>query len=140
MAKSIVHGYEKSRAEKWLKAAVKNDRDRIKEMAGEWILAEPPWWTQFQRPTWRIAMRLSIRPHDHTSDRNEPRPAMFGKKQDGTFCLELLDAHGQHAQVCKVEDTAVQRHDTIRDGIVPELKSCVTSVKLEQFIYELDEG
>ena len=29
------------------------------------------------------------------------------------------------------------RHDTIRDGIVPELKSSVTSVKVEQFIHEL---
>ena len=29
------------------------------------------------------------------------------------------------------------RHDNIRDGIVPELKSHVTSVKLEQFIHEL---
>ena len=29
------------------------------------------------------------------------------------------------------------RHDTIRDGVVPELKSHVRSVKVEQFIHEL---
>ena len=55
----------------------------------------------------------------------------------GTFCLELLDAYGHHAQVCKVEGAACQRHDTIRDGIVPALKPHVTTLKLEQFIYEL---
>ena len=59
------------------------------------------------------------------------------KKQDGSFCLELLDEFGQHAQVCKVEGAAAHRHDTIRDGLVPDLKRYATSVKLEQFIYEL---
>ena len=29
------------------------------------------------------------------------------------------------------------RHDTIRDGLVPGLKSHVTSFKVEQFIHEL---
>ena len=37
------------------------------------------------------------------------------------------------AKVC----AACQRHDTIRDGIVPALKPHVTTLKLEQFIYEL---
>ena len=45
--------------------------------------------------------------------------------------------HGHHAQVCKGEGAAVHRHDTIRDGVVPELRRYVPSVKLEQFIYEL---
>ena len=49
----------------------------------------------------------------------------------------MLDAYGRHAQVCKVEGAACQRHDTIRDGIVPALKPHVTTLKLEQFIYEL---
>ena len=48
-----------------------------------------------------------------------------------------MDAFGQHAQVRKVEGAAVIRHDTIRDGVVPELKSHVRSVKVEQFIHEL---
>ena len=61
----------------------------------------------------------------------------LAKKQDGSFCLELLDEHGHHGQVCKVEGAAVHRHDTIRDGVVPELRRYVSSVKLEQFIYEL---
>ena len=47
------------------------------------------------------------------------------------------DEFGQHAQVCKVEGAAVHRHDTIRDSLVPDLKQYATSVKLEQFIYEL---
>ena len=67
----------------------------------------------------------------------KPAPRCLAKKKDGCFCLEQLDAFGQHAQVCKVEGAAVIRHDTIRDGIVPELKSHVTSVKVEQFIHEL---
>ena len=60
----------------------------------------------------------------------------LAKKQDGS-CLELLDEHGRHAQVCKVEGAAVHRHDIIRDGVVPELRRYVSSIKLEQFIYEL---
>ena len=106
-------------------------------MAGDWIMDELPWWTHFQRPCWLIAMRLryglAVTPAIilNTSRR------CLAKKQDGSFCLELLDEFGQHAQVCKVEGAAVHRHDTIRDGLVPDLKRYATSVKLEQFIYEL---
>ena len=39
---------------------------------------------------------------------------------DVSFCLELLDEHGRHAKMCKVEGAAVHRHDTIRDGVVPD--------------------
>ena len=39
--------------------------------------------------------------------------------------------------MCKVEGGAVHRHYTIRDSLVPHLKRYATSVKLEQFIYEL---
>ena len=135
--KALTSGIKKARAEEWTKKAPKMDRGRVREMAGEWILEEPPWWTHFQRPTWLIAMRLryglAVTPAigTHAAER------CLAKKQDGTFCLELLDPHGRHAQVCKVEGAACQRHDTIRDGLVPELKPCVTSLKLEQFIYEL---
>ena len=45
-----------------------------------------------------------------------------------------------HAQVCKVEDANIHRHDTVRDGVIPELKRHVTSVvKTEQFILELSQ-
>ena len=45
----------------------------------------------------------------------------LAKKSDGSFCLELLDEFGMHAQVCKVEGGTVHRHDTIRDGLVSGL-------------------
>jgi len=55
---ALTHGLTQLRADAWTKSAKKKDKDRVKEMAGEWIMAEPPWWTHFQRPTWLIAMRL----------------------------------------------------------------------------------
>ena len=36
-----------------------------------------------------------------------------------------------------MKGSLIHRHDTVPDGLVPELKQCVTSVKTEQFIYEL---
>ena len=51
-------GMQEARAKAWEKKARKQDRERVKEMAGDWILRQPPWWTHFQRPTWQIAMRL----------------------------------------------------------------------------------
>ena len=107
-------------------------------MSGDWILLELPWWTHFQRPTWCIAMHLRYGLQVTPAVGKKPAPiCQAAKKKDGSFCLEQLDAFGQHTQVCKVEGAAVIRHDNIRDGIVPELKSHVTSVKLEQFIHEL---
>ena len=38
-----------------------------------------------------------------------------------------------------MKGSLIHRHDTVRDGLVPELKQCVTSVKTEQFIYELSQ-
>ena len=63
----------------------------------------------------------------------------LARKADGTYCLACLDAWAQHAQICKVEGANIHRHDTVRDGIIPALKRFVTSVKTEQFIYELSQ-
>ena len=49
---------------------------------------------------------------------------------NGTHCLAHLDACGQHVQICKVEGANIHRHDTVRDGIVPELN---------QHVYELSQ-
>ena len=51
--------------------------------------------------------------------------------------MQILDVCGYHAQTCKVEGAFIHRHDTVRDGLIPELKRYVTSVKTEQFIYKL---
>ena len=56
--KALFDGLHDTRAKAWQRTARKRDADRAKEMAGEWILAEPPWWTNFQRPCWQVAMRL----------------------------------------------------------------------------------
>ena len=40
------------------KTTKKKDRERVGEMAGDWIMEELPWWTHFQTPCWQIAMRL----------------------------------------------------------------------------------
>ena len=66
-------------------------------------------------------------------------PYCLARKMDGTYCLAHLDACGQHAQVCKVEGANIHRYDTVRDGIIPGLKKHATSVKKEQFIYELSQ-
>ena len=58
---------------------------------------------------------------------------------DGTYCLAHRDACGQHAQIRKVEGANIHRHGTVRDGVIPEFKQDVTSVKKEQFIYELSQ-
>ena len=55
---ALFDGLLQARADAWLKSAKKSDKNRVKEMAGDWIMAELPWWTHFQRPTWKIAMRL----------------------------------------------------------------------------------
>ena len=102
-------------------------------MAVDWILDELPWWTHFQRFCWQIAMRLRYGLPVTTAIKMDTSRRCLAKKQDGSFCLGLLDEFGVHAQVCKVEGGAVQRHDTIRDGLVPDLKRYATSVKMEQF-------
>ena len=131
---ALFDGMQEARAKAWEKKARKQDRERVKEMAGEWILRQPPWWTHFQRPTWQIAMRLryglEITP---AIGRNLSRRCL-AKKLDGSYCMELLDA-----QVCQVEGAVIHRHDTARDGLQPELKRHATSLKTEQFVYELAE-
>ena len=38
-----------------------------------------------------------------------------------------------------MEGANIHKHDTVRDGIIPALKRRVTSVKTEQFIFELSQ-
>ena len=38
-----------------------------------------------------------------------------------------------------MEGANIHRHDTVRDGVIPALKRRVTSVKTEQFIFELSQ-
>ena len=38
-----------------------------------------------------------------------------------------------------MEGANIRRHDTVRDGVIPALKRHVTSVKTEQFIFELSQ-
>ena len=137
--KALFDGLHDTRAKAWQRTARKRDADRAKEMAGEWILAEPPWWTNFQRPCWQVAMRLRYGLEVNPAIGPNIAPYCLARKMNGTYCLAHLDACGQHAQICKVEGANIHRHDTVRDGIVPELKKHVTSVKKEQFIYELSQ-
>ena len=51
--------------------------------------------------------------------------------------MEIHDVCGYHAQTCEVGGALIHKHDTLRDGLIPELKRYVTSVKTEQFVYEL---
>ena len=53
-----MEGLQGAPAKAWTKSAKKRGEDRFKEMASDGILAEPSWWTQFQRPCWKMAMRL----------------------------------------------------------------------------------
>ena len=55
---ALADGMSEARAKEWHRTASTGDRERVKEMAGEWILEEPPWWTRFQRAPWLIALRL----------------------------------------------------------------------------------
>ena len=56
--KALMDGLQDTRAKEWRRTARKRDTERVKEVAGERILYEPPHWTHFQRPCWRVAMRL----------------------------------------------------------------------------------
>ena len=110
---ALTYGLQEARAKAWEKKAQKRNRERVKEMAGEWILKEPPWWTRFQRPTWQIAMRLRYGLKVTPAIGKCLASRCLAKKLDGTYCLELLDEHGQHAQICKCEGASIHRHDTV---------------------------
>ena len=137
--KALFDGLQDARAKAWLRIARKRDAQRVKEMSGEWILAEPPWWTNFQRPCWQVAIRLRYGLEVNPAIGPNIAPYCLARKMDGTYCLAQLDPCGQHAQICKVEGANIHRHDTVGDGIIPELKQHVTTVKKEQFIYELSQ-
>ena len=125
---------QEARGKVWQRTARKADTDRVKEMAGEWILYHPPHWTHFQRPCWRVAMRLRYGLEVNPTIEPNIAKRCLARKADGTYCLACLDECAQYAQICKVEGANIHKHDTVRDGVIPALKRHVTSVKTEQFI------
>ena len=121
----------------WSARASLEDKHRVAEMAGGWILREPPFEAKFQRPVFQIAMRIR---YGLAVDPAIPyvRVQQCGAvKGDGTHCGKMLDAVGQHALACKCGGHSHHRHDACRDVLGRHLKPLVTSVKYEQFIHEL---
>ena len=123
----------------WSARASLEDKHRVAEMAGNWILQEPPFEAKFQRPVFQIAMRIR---YGLAVDPAIPyvRVQRCGAvKGDGTHCGKGLDPVGQHALACKCGGHSHHRHDACRDVLGQRLKPLVTSVKFEQFIHELPQ-
>ena len=113
------------------------DKHRVVDMAGSWILREPPFEAKFQRPVFQIAMRIR---YGLPVDPAIPyvRVQKCGAvKGNGKQCGHVLDAVGQHALACKCGGHSHHRHDACRDVLGRHLKPLVTSVKFEQFVHEL---
>ena len=83
---ALMDGLHEARAKAWQRSARKHDKDRVKEMAGEWITAEPPWWTHFPRPTWLIAMRLRYALPVTLAMGNILARRCLARKIDGLYC------------------------------------------------------
>ena len=121
----------------WSARASLGDKHRVAEMAGGWILEEPPFEAKFQRPVFQISMRLRYGlavgpaiPYVHVQ-------RCGAVKGDGTQCENVLDSVGQHALACHCGGHSHHRRDACRDVLGRRLKPLVTSVKFEQFIHEL---
>ena len=84
--KALMQGLKEARAKAWQRTARKSDTDRVKEMAGEWILYEPPHWTHFQRPCWRVAMRLRYGLEINPANGPNIANRCLTRKADGTCC------------------------------------------------------
>ena len=77
-------------------SAKKHDNDRVQEMAGEWIVDEPPWWTHFQRSYWKLAMRLKYGLEVNRAIGLNLTNRCLCQKVDGSYCF-ILDVCGYHA-------------------------------------------
>ena len=72
--------------------------------------------------------------------RRAEHSAILSCKENERYLLHLTSrCMWTDARICKVEGANIHRHDTVRDGVIPELKQQVTMVKKEQFIYELSQ-
>ena len=64
----------------------------------------------------------------------------FARKTDRTDCLANLDACAKQGQIGKVGGSgALYMLEIVRDRTIQSLKRQVTSLKTEQFIYELSQ-
>ena len=118
----------------WCAQASLEDKHRVAEMTGSWILREPPFEAKFQRPVFQIAMRIR---YGLPVDPAIPyvRVQQCGAvKGNGKQCGHVLDAVGQHALACKCGGHSHHRHDACRDVLGRHLKPLV---KFEQFVHEL---
>ena len=112
----------------WCAQASLEDKHRVVDMAGSWILREPPFEAKFQRPVFQIAMRIR---YGLPVDPAIPyvRVQKCGAvKGNGKQCGHVLDAVGQHALACKCGGHSHHRHDACRDVLGRHLKPLVTTV------------
>ena len=125
----------------WLKQASREQRERVEEMKGNWILQEPPPNRCFSRKTWLVAMRfrygLDVGPVFRP--RKASSVCVSQKCGGGGCCAKMLDSKGRHAVTCNVGGKIIHRHDSIVSRLGDLLKPFVTSVNQEVFVHELEQ-
>ena len=145
--KALANGMRETKLEVWQKTATKEQRERVHEMKGNWILLEPPVGRSFSRKTWLVAMRfrygLTVEPIFL------PRQAStvcvsqrsWGEKRGENFgcCAAQLDSKGRHAVTCPVGGKTIRRHDTIVHRLAELLKKFVISCATEVYVFELEQ-
>ena len=97
----VREGLNEQKVAQWCAKASLTDRHRVAEMAGGWILKEPPYEAKFQRPVFQIAMRIRYGLKVGPAIPYVSVQVCGVRKGDGTACGKALDAVGQHALACK---------------------------------------
>ena len=124
----LKEGLNEHKVAQWCAKASLEDKHRVAEMGGGWILYEPPYEAKFQRPVFQIAMRIR-----YGLDVGPAVPYVSVQqcgavKGAGSQCGKALDAVGQHALACKCGGHSHHRHDACRDVLGRHLKPLVLSL------------
>ena len=147
--RALENGMRETKLNAWLKQASREQRERVEEMKGNWILQEPPANRCFSRKTWLVAMRFryGLDVGSVFSPRKASSVCVSQKSRDGgrdgekSFgcCAKPLDPKGRHAVTCHVGGKIIHRHDAIVSRLADLLKRFVVSVSQEVFVHELEQ-
>ena len=145
--KALADGTRETKLNLWTKSASIEQKERVREMKGNWILLEPPVARSFGRKTWLVAMRfrygLSIEPvflpRKPSSVCVSQRSWGEKRKENLGCCAAQLDSKGRHAVTCPVGGKTIRRHDTIVHRLAELLKKFVISCATEVYIFELEQ-
>ena len=135
----LARGLEDGAQQRWIATASKQDRERCREMGGDWLYGEDVNGCTLTRARFHInlCLRFGLPIRPALPDRAQAQQRCSNVNQGGIRCDAVLDDFGHHACNCSASGGLSARHDHTLRVLARAIRQCGVRVSQERWIDDL---